>query len=69
MKLNVICNAEYKILMSLSFVCREIYIRASIHIITSLELLGTLISMLEQKKANECISSPFFLKSFFLSEK
>ncbi len=49
MKLNVICNAEYKILMSLSFVCREIYIRASIHIITSLELLGTLISMLEQK--------------------
>ncbi len=50
MKLNVICNAEYKILMSLSFVCREIYVRASIHIITSLELLGTLISMLEQKK-------------------
>ncbi len=50
MKLNVICNAEYKILMSLSFVCSEIYVRASIHIITSLELSGTLISMLEQKK-------------------
>ncbi len=35
----------------------------------SLELLGTLISVLEQKKANEGISSPFKLKSFFLSEK
>ncbi len=50
MKLNVICNAEYKILMSLSFVCREIFVRASIHIITSLELLGNLLAVLEQKK-------------------
>ncbi len=50
MKLNFICNAGDKILMSLSFDCREIYVRASIHIITSLELLGTLISVLEQKK-------------------
>ncbi len=35
----------------------------------SLELLGTLISVLEQKKANEGISSPFMLKNFFLSER
>ncbi len=55
--------------MSLIFVCREIYVRASIHIITSLKLLGTLISVFEQKKANEGISSPFMLKNFFLSER
>ncbi len=39
------------------------------HIIASLELLGTLIAVLEQKKANEEISNPFMLENFFLSER
>ncbi len=39
------------------------------HIIASLELLGTLIAVLEQKKANEEISNPFMLENFILSEK
>ncbi len=38
------------------------------HIIVSLDLLGTLIAVLEQK-TNEDISSPIMLKSFFLSER
>ncbi len=38
------------------------------HIITSLELLGTLITV-RAKKANEEISRPNMLKSFFLSQK
>ncbi len=38
------------------------------HIITSLELLGTLITV-RAKKAIEEISRPHMLKSFFLSQK
>ncbi len=53
------CYLQYKILMSLNFFCRYIYVRASIHIITSLELLGTLISMLEQNKQMNVFQAHF----------
>ncbi len=49
--------------------CRSNYFRASMHRITSLELLGTLIAVLEQKQANQEISSPLMLKSIFLSQR
>ncbi len=39
------------------------------HRITSLELLGTLIAVLEQNNANQEISSPLMLKSIFLSQR
>ncbi len=37
--------------------------------VTILELLGTLITVLEQKKLNEEISSPHLLNIFFLSKR
>ncbi len=37
--------------------------------VTILELLGTLITVLEQKKINEEISSPHLLNIFFLSKR
>ncbi len=49
--------------------CREKYFRASMHRITSLEILRTLIAVLEQKKAKEEISSPHILKSIFFSQR
>ncbi len=39
------------------------------HIIASLELLGTLIAVLEQKTANQEISNQLMLKSIFLSQR
>ncbi len=39
------------------------------HRITSLELLETLIAVLEQKTANQEISNPLMLKSIFLSQR
>ncbi len=38
------------------------------HRITSLELLGTILAVLE-KKANQEISSPLMLKGIFLSQR
>ncbi len=49
--------------------CRSNYFRASMHRITSLELLGTLIAVLEQNNANQEISSPTYAKSIFLSQR
>ncbi len=37
--------------------------------ITSLELLETLIAVLEQKTANQEISNPLTIKSIFLSQR
>ncbi len=48
----------------LELVCRASYVRASMHRITSFELLRTLIAVLVQK-ANEENASPHMLKSFF----
>ncbi len=59
-------NTDFNVL---ELFCRESYVRASINIIASLELLGILIAVLEQKKAKEDISSSFMLKSFFLNER
>ncbi len=39
------------------------------HRITGLELLGTLIAVLEQKKANKEIVSPYIIQIFFLSQR
>ncbi len=58
-------NTDFHVL---DLFCRESYVRAVMHIIVSLDILGTLIAVLEQK-TNEDISSPFLLKSFFLSER
>ncbi len=46
---NVICNAEDNFYV-LELFCSLSNVRASMHIITSLELLGTPIAVLEQKK-------------------
>ncbi len=45
--------------------CRSNYFRASMHRITSLELLGTLIAVLEQNKQIKRFSSPLMLKASF----
>ncbi len=50
MKLKVIFNAEDRFLMSYFCFLQFKYVRDAMHRITSLELLGTLISGLEQKK-------------------
>ncbi len=47
MKLNVICNAE-DIFSCLEHFCRVCHVRASMHKITSLELLRTLMLCLVQ---------------------
>ncbi len=57
-----------QILMSLSFFAEKVILELQC-IIANLELLGTLIAVLEQKNSNEEISRPFILKSFFLSER
>ncbi len=49
--------------------CRSNYFRASMHRITSLELLGTLIAVLEQNTQIKRISSPLMLKASSQSEK
>ncbi len=54
MKWNVICNAEDRFSWVIAF-CRACHVRASIHIITSLELLRTLMLCLVQlSKWGEC---------------
>ncbi len=52
----------------LELVCRASYVRASMHRITSFELLRTLIAVLVQKSKWRD-ASPHMLKSFFLSER
>ncbi len=67
MKWNVICNAEDRFIM-LELFCRASHVRASMHRITSLELLRTLMLCLVQlSKWRECKAR--MLKSFFLSER
>ncbi len=48
MKLNVICNAEDRFSCVRAFFCRASHVRASMHRITSLELLRTLMLCLVQ---------------------
>ncbi len=48
--------------------CRSNYFRASMHRITSLELLGTLIAVLEQKRKSRDFK-PTYAKSIFLSQR
>ncbi len=63
MKWNVICNAEDDFNV-LELFCRASYVRASMHRITSFELLRTLIAVLVQKsKWREC--KPHMLKASF----
>ncbi len=50
MKLKVIFNAEDRFQCLIFVFCSLSYVRAAMHRITSLELLGTLIAGLEQKK-------------------
>ncbi len=50
MKLKVIFNAEYRFQCLILVFCSLSYVSAAMHRITSLELLGTLIAGLEQKK-------------------
>ncbi len=52
----------------LELFCRASYVRASMHRITSFELLRTLIAVLVQKSKWRD-ASPHMLKSFFLSER
>ncbi len=67
MKWNVICNAEDRFSCVRAF-CRASHVRASMHRITSLELLRTLMLCLVQlSKWRECKAR--MLKSFFLSER
>ncbi len=67
MKLNVICNAE-DYFHVLEHFCRVCHVRASMHKITSLELLRTLMLCLVQLSKEET-ARPQMLKSFFLSER
>ncbi len=67
MKWNVICNAEVRFSCVRSF-CRASHVRASMHRITSLELLRTLMLCLVQLSKLEN-ARPRMLKSFFLSER
>ncbi len=67
MKWNVICNAEDRFSCVRAFF-RASHVRASMHRITSLELLRTLMLCLVQlSKWRECKTT--MLKSFFLSER
>ncbi len=55
MKWNVICNAEDRFSGVRAFFCRASHVRASLHIITSVELLRTLMLCLVQlSKWREC---------------
>ncbi len=67
MKWNVICNAEDRFSCVRAF-CRASHVRASMHRITSLELLRTLMLCLVQLSKWEN-ARPRMLKSFFLSER
>ncbi len=64
MKLNVICNAEDRFSCVRAF-CRASHVRASMHRITSLELLRTLMLCLVQ--VSNCKAT--MLKSLFLRER
>ncbi len=67
MKWNVICNAEDRF-SCVELFCKASNVRASMHIITSLELLRTLMLCLVQlSKWREY--RPRMLKSLFLSER
>ncbi len=55
MKLNVICKCRRQIFMCYELFCRASHVRASMHRITSLELLRTLMLCLVQlSKLREC---------------
>ncbi len=72
MKWNVICNAEDRFNV-LELVCRASYVRASMHRITSFELLRTLIAVLVQKamkrmQAHICWKASFSVReSWFIA--
>ncbi len=67
MKLNVICNAKTDFHV-LELFCRVCHVRASMHKITSLELLRTLMLCLVQLSKEEKARTQM-LKSFSLSER
>ncbi len=62
-EINVICNAEDRFSCVKAF-CRASHVRASMHRITSLELLRTLMLCLVQL-SNEENARPQMLKSLF----
>ncbi len=67
MKFKVICNAEDRFLCFIAF-CSLSYVRAAMHRITSLELLGTL--MLGYSKTSKLIDlRPTFAENLFFSER
>ncbi len=64
MKLKAICNAEDR-LMFYSFFAVSVMLEPAMHRITSLELLGTLIAGLEQKKQINRFQAHICWKSSF----
>ncbi len=67
MKLNVICNAEDRFSCFRAF-CRASHVRASMHKITSLELLRNTNALFSATSKEEK-ARPQMLKSFSLSER